>query len=266
VEEMRMEKPARVVFDIETLAYPLASFDAQQQEYLLRFARTEEERSDALLKMNLSPFTARVIAVAMLNPDTLQGRVFYEHPGGQRTAIDDGLVELLPCAEEELLTRFWDAVSHYPRIITFNGRAFDGPFLMLRSAMLGVPSTRNLVPHRFSAAEHCDLLEQLTFYGESSLSTSAARHSVSGARRRGGSRDSISARSSAREDTARWRNIAWGMCGRRRSCFSSGKRSSPGRMKEADPKTGFCTCDGDPAPDHLRSRCTGSRRHLFAAS
>jgi DNA polymerase elongation subunit (family B) len=162
---MRMEKPARVVFDIETLAYPLASFDAQQQEYLLRFARTEEERSDALLKMNLSPFTARVIAVAMLNPDTLQGRVFYEHPGGQRTAIDDGLVELLPCAEEELLTRFWDAVSHYPRIITFNGRAFDGPFLMLRSAMLGVPSTRNLVPHRFSAAEHCDLLEQLTFYG-----------------------------------------------------------------------------------------------------
>jgi predicted PolB exonuclease-like 3'-5' exonuclease len=36
---------------------------------------------------------------------------------------------------------------------------------MLRSALLNVKPTRNLMGYRFSANEHCDLLEQFTFYG-----------------------------------------------------------------------------------------------------
>jgi hypothetical protein len=35
---------------------------------------------------------------------------------------------------------------------------------MLRSAILGVKPTRNLLPYRYGFTEHCDLLEQLTFY------------------------------------------------------------------------------------------------------
>ena len=35
----------KVVFDIETLALPLDTFDEKQQEYLLKFARTDEEKS-----------------------------------------------------------------------------------------------------------------------------------------------------------------------------------------------------------------------------
>jgi predicted PolB exonuclease-like 3'-5' exonuclease len=38
---------------------------------------------------------------------------------------------------------------------------------MVRSALLGVRPTRNLVPYRYSATDHCDLLDQLTFYGAS---------------------------------------------------------------------------------------------------
>src|SRR5690606_37281814 len=49
-------------------------------------------------------------------------------------------------------------------LISYNGRSFDGPYLMIRSAMLGVAPTRNLVPYRYSFKEHCDLAEVLTFH------------------------------------------------------------------------------------------------------
>jgi 3'-5' exonuclease len=155
----------RVVFDIETLAYPLDSFDAEQQEYLMRFAKTEEEKQDAVLKLALSPFTAQVVAIAMVNPDTGQGKVFYQHPGGAPETSGDGLVSFVPAAENEILSHFWETICRYNQFITFNGRGFDCPFLMLRSSLLGIKPSRNLVPYRYSATESCDLMDQLTFYG-----------------------------------------------------------------------------------------------------
>jgi len=55
--------------------------------------------------------------------------------------------------------------QHAGTLVTFNGRSFDGPFLMIRSAILGVTPTRNLVPYRYSFQDHCDLAEVLSFYG-----------------------------------------------------------------------------------------------------
>ena len=156
---------SRVVFDIETLAFPFDSFDPSQQEYLTKSAKTEEERQDAIGRLALTPLTAQVLAIGMLNPDTRQGKVYYQGPGDPPAIIDDGLVTLTPCTEKEILEHFWSSVVHYKQFITFNGRGFDCPFLMLRSALLNVKPTRNLMGYRFSANEHCDLLEQFTFYG-----------------------------------------------------------------------------------------------------
>ena len=155
----------RVVFDIETLGLPIESFDEQQREYLLKFAKTEEERVEALQKLNLMPFTAQIIAIGMMNPDSNQGKVFYQAPKENPWFSQDGNIEFVPCQEAEMLEGFWMTVVHYSQFITFNGRSFDCPFLMLRSAMLGIRPTRNLLPYRYSANEHCDLMEQLTFYG-----------------------------------------------------------------------------------------------------
>ena len=155
----------RIVFDIETLGFPLESFDAVQQEYLMKFAKTEEEKVEAVQKLSLTPFTAQIIAVGMLNPDSNQGKVFYAAPKEAPWSSADGLVEFMSGTEEEMLHEFWKTVSHYGQFITFNGRSFDCPFLMLRSAILGVKPTRNLLPYRYSANEHCDLMDQLTFYG-----------------------------------------------------------------------------------------------------
>jgi len=154
-----------VVFDIETLALPLDSFDEVQREYLLKFADTEEKRETEIQKLNLNALTAQIIAIGMLNPDTMSGKVFYQSDVKEKYKSDDGKIEFISGTEKEILLNFWDAIKHYDRYITFNGRSFDNPFVMLRSAIIGVQPTRNLMPYRYDAKEHCDLLEQLTFYG-----------------------------------------------------------------------------------------------------
>ncbi|HWP82765.1 MAG TPA: ribonuclease H-like domain-containing protein [Bacteroidota bacterium] len=156
---------SRVVVDIETLAYPLESFDTAQRDYLLRFSETEEERQAALQKLNLSPLTARIIAIGMLNPETNRIRMLFEAPTKTDEHSSDGSVHYLSGNEREILAHFWKDVAHYDQIITFNGRSFDCPFLMLRSAILEITPTRNLLPYRFDHSVHCDLLDQLTFYG-----------------------------------------------------------------------------------------------------
>jgi len=157
--------PSRVVFDIETLALPFDSFDEAQQAYLLHGAHTATEREEMLQKLNLYPLTAQVIAIAMLNPDTNKGNVLYQTPEPEQWVSDDEMIEFIGGNEHQILEQFWKTIEKYEQIISFNGRTFDGPFLMIRSAVLGVKPSRNLVPYRYSPKDHCDLLDQLTFYG-----------------------------------------------------------------------------------------------------
>ncbi len=155
----------RVVFDIETMGFPFESFDETQQEYLLKFAKNEEERLEAVKRLSLTPFTAQILAIGMLNPDTKQGKVFYQGEGLEPELLDEGLVQLIPCTEPEILMHFWKSIIHYKQFVTFNGRGFDCPFIMARSAVLSVKPSRNLMGNRYAVNDHCDLLDQLTFYG-----------------------------------------------------------------------------------------------------
>ncbi|HEX6989785.1 MAG TPA: ribonuclease H-like domain-containing protein [Bacillota bacterium] len=90
--------------------------------------------------------------------------------GGDPTApgwvpFEDGAL-IYRGPETRILEEFWRYVEEGAgTLITFNGRGFDGPFLMLRSAILGIAPSRNLVPYRYSLKDHCDLAEVLTFYG-----------------------------------------------------------------------------------------------------
>ncbi len=154
----------RVVFDIETIALPFESFDEVQQEYLVKNAKSDEERQSEIEKLALYPLTAQVLAIGMLNPDTSAGKVFYQANEQEEFLSEDGKIEFISGDENEILTRFWETIAKYDQFITFNGRSFDCPFIMLRSAITGVQPTRNLNPYRYDAKIHCDLLEQLTFY------------------------------------------------------------------------------------------------------
>lgn len=154
----------RVVFDIETLGFPLDSFDAESQTYLLKFADTEEKIEDVKKNLNLHALTAQVLCVALFNPDTKQGKVFFQSDTKDQYFSQDNTCQFQSGTESEILKSFWDVIPKYDQFITFNGRSFDCPFLMIRSAMLHVKPSRNLVPYRYESKIHCDLLEQMTFY------------------------------------------------------------------------------------------------------
>jgi hypothetical protein len=156
---------SRVVFDIETVGYPFEAFDPTQQEYLLKFADTQDKRDAEVQKLSLQALTAQVIAIGMYNPDTKSGKVFYQADEPGKSSSGDGKVEFSSGDEAFVLRSFWEVIQRYNQYITFNGRSFDCPFIMLRSAILAVPMSRHLMPYRYDTKEHFDLLEQLTFYG-----------------------------------------------------------------------------------------------------
>ena len=178
---------ATLVFDIETSAVPLDSFDESSQEYLMRPANNlptseeqEAKREEITRMMNLWPFTAQVVCIAMINAETLRGQVIFIADDFESNTRDVTGVEFVPVMDEvELLNQFWAVASHYDKVVTFNGRQFDVPFLYLRSAQLDVPITRkNWLGYRFATEPHCDLAEQLTFYNVSGRSGAARRFNL----------------------------------------------------------------------------------------
>ena len=155
---------SRIVFDIETLGFPLESFDQEAQMYLMRFADSDEKIEELKKNLNLHALTAQILCVALYNPDTQRGKVFFQSDKQEEFYSGDTSCHYTSETEEGILRKFWEIIPKYDQFITFNGRSFDCPFLLLRSAKLGVQTTRNLMPYRYDADIHCDLLEQLTFY------------------------------------------------------------------------------------------------------
>jgi len=178
---------ARLVFDIETSAFPVDRFDESQREYLFRDAEKladeasrQGRRGEIAQQMSLWPLTAQVVCIAMLNADTARGQVLFTAEDYAEEGDEASSVEFVPCVDEgELLTAFWDVAKHYDSIVTFNGRGFDVPFVYLRSALLKVAiSRKDWLGYRFQTEPHCDLAEQLTFYGISGREGAARRFNL----------------------------------------------------------------------------------------
>lgn len=178
---------ATLVFDIETSAVDESAFDDAQLEYLFRAANAiedeaerEAKRAETKRMFNLWPFTAQCVCICMINADSDKGKVLFLADDFEEYAGAKGSIDYAPCADEtELLAAFWDAARHFDRVVTFNGRGFDVPFLYLRSAALNVPITRkDWLGYRFAVEPHCDLADQLTFYSVGGRDGAARRFNL----------------------------------------------------------------------------------------
>jgi 3'-5' exonuclease len=179
---------ATLVFDIETAALPIDQFDDAQQEYLFRDANKlpdpvarHARKGELEMQLNLYPFTARIVCIAMLNVDSERGQVlFTAEDYNEEEQTEAAPVQFIPCVDEgELLTAFWDVARHYDTVVTFNGRGFDVPFVYLRSALLNIPITRkDWLGYRYQTEPHCDLAEQFTFYSVSGRDGAAKRFNL----------------------------------------------------------------------------------------
>lgn len=153
-----------LAFDIETVGVGWDTLEPDIQQYLLARARDDDEREAVPHRLALNPGTGRIIAIGLWRPDEQRGGVLLEGDDADWAPFAED-AQVFRGTEERILTEFWRYVGdHAGTLISFNGRAFDGPYLMLRSALLGVAPTRNLVPYRYSFKEHCDLAEVVTFF------------------------------------------------------------------------------------------------------
>lgn len=155
---------AKVIFDIETIG-EFEVLDEDSQEYILKYAEDEKKKTETKRKTGLWPFTGQIVALGLLNPETGKGKVYFQAPNQKIKDFCENGTDFKVCSEKEILENFWQDIKNYDQFITFNGRGFDCPYLMLRSAVLKIRPTKNLMPPRYSANIHIDLLEQLTFYG-----------------------------------------------------------------------------------------------------
>ncbi len=171
-----------LVFDIETASLEFELLSHSQQDYLLRGANTDEEKEKKKFEMGLSPMTAQVVCIGLLRVDNYQPdepesvskiafsldlsladgeKVEKELPSGIKCILSN---------EKTLLNNFWHTISKYSthNLVSFNGRNFDAPFLMLRSALQEIRPPRNLMSGtKFNYSGHIDLIDELTFYNGS---------------------------------------------------------------------------------------------------
>jgi len=157
---------ARIIFDIETAGRDFKSLDIPIQEYLLRFAETEEEKEEVRDSLSFYPHTAEIVAIGMLDPDSQKGFAFYQNSDQPLLPFEEDGIRYETGTEEEIISKFWNVIKGYKQFITFNGRGFDCPFILTRSAVHKIKARKDLMPNRYGDA-HTDLLDQLSFYGAS---------------------------------------------------------------------------------------------------
>ena len=167
----------KLILDIETVGADFNSFDETTQDSLTRWIKKEsngnEDYQTALddLKNGLgfSPLTGEIVAIGILDYDKNQGAVYFQAPNQEIKESQEENFKFKQMTEKEMLEQFWQIADKYGEFITFNGRGFDVPFIMVRSAVYNIRPTKNLMEGRYlyqqRSCKHIDLQDQLTFYG-----------------------------------------------------------------------------------------------------
>ena len=169
-----------LVFDIETVPLDFeTSFDEVQKEYLLRGCQTDEEREIRKGWGGLNPLTGKIVCIGTYIHETNKGAALYLGDTESEDVVEiEDMTLRYRCFtdEKDMLQHFWSGISKYHAFVTFNGRNFDCPFLMMRSAALGIRPSVNMMAgtrwdykvggsssDRYSGVEHIDLQDKLCF-------------------------------------------------------------------------------------------------------
>ena len=164
----------KIVYDIEVAGFAWDEVDESTRGYLLNRERDPKRRDGVPERTALVPGLGKVIAIGMWLVEENRGLLLLE---GERAEehewekVKDS--KIFRGSEQELLEKFWKIIGppgggrRKPQLVSFNGRGYDGPIMMIRSAQLGVQASRNLVPNRYALDAHCDLRDALCCQGAS---------------------------------------------------------------------------------------------------
>jgi len=169
---------ARLIFDIETIGENFDEMDETTKLALSKWIKRESGDPDehkrllADLKagMGFSPLTGQIVVIGVLDVDKDNGVIYFQAPGSDTTEFTEDNFKYKLCTEKDMLKNFWEGAKQYHEFISYNGRSFDVPFIIGRSAVNKVKITKDLMANRYGYGQkygvsHIDLLDQLTYYG-----------------------------------------------------------------------------------------------------
>ncbi len=168
---------ATLIIDIETIGEEFDDFDEVTQKNLMksveRTSNNDEEKEVLSQEMKdglgLSPLTGQIVALGVLDSVTEQGAVYYQAPNEDHEDSEESGCKLKAMTEKEMLEKFWVLAEKYDTFVTYNGRGFDIPYIIIRSAVHHIRPTKDLMSNRYTSmqrgAKHVDLMDQLSFYG-----------------------------------------------------------------------------------------------------
>lgn len=133
-----------LILDIETVGFDTANTDS------------------------LSPYKGQIVSLGMYDTSRDLGVVYYVSGKTDEEFSDDSFIYKAR-TEKQLLEDFWASATEYAVFVSFNGRAFDVPFLYIRSIALGVKPTVEIARSRYVtrqvAPHHVDVFDEFTFHG-----------------------------------------------------------------------------------------------------
>lgn len=161
-----------IVVDIETVAPEWAEIDEPTRRYLAEREKNrakwdgeeiDDEEADhrAEDKAALNLGLVKIVAIGMRYVEARKTVVVLEDIGVP-VKIPGKSVHVV--SETLMLQSFWAWLDR-SRMVTCNGRGYDGPVIMVRSAQLGIRCARNLVPYRYEIDQHCDLFDAIAGFG-----------------------------------------------------------------------------------------------------
>lgn len=175
--------PQELFIDLETYGSKDNLTD-QQCEYIVKRGglsrrQTDEDPLDTLA---LHPLTGCIVAASVYEPTLKLGRVAYLNPGYLvPTPTEPETVSMegfdakfffdMHAAERYIIRSLWSSILTVlavpgSRILTWNGRLFDIPFLAVRSAINGISPPVDLMGNRFDLeGPHLDVADILFQYG-----------------------------------------------------------------------------------------------------
>ncbi|MCK5212138.1 ribonuclease H-like domain-containing protein [Candidatus Parcubacteria bacterium] len=168
-----------LIFDIETVGHDFEALGevtrANLTRWIKRQAGTDKGKYQAALTdlkegLGFSPLTGEIVAIGVFDTVKNKGVVYFQSPAAESEEWRDGSFTFKPKTEKEMITAFWQGVSKYNTFVSFNGRSFDVPFILIRGAKYKIKPSKNLMANRYlrfqqSAVKHIDLFDQLSFYG-----------------------------------------------------------------------------------------------------
>jgi len=168
----------KLIFDIETIGEDWDNLDEATQKALSGWIKREaysEASFEAALSnlksgLGFSPYTGEIVAIGVLELETNKGAVYYQAPGEEIEDFEEEGIKFRAMTEKEMLAGFWQGAINYKEFISFNGRGFDVPFLMVRSAVHQAKPSKDLMSNRYLNnqkfnALHYDLMDLLSFHG-----------------------------------------------------------------------------------------------------